>query len=64
MDDEQEAYEVVQEDAGFRVRDETGMSIMTCRDRGSAEHYASLLNRAYRKGYKAGYRAARGRRGD
>ena len=58
MDDE-DAYEVREDAAGFQVRDAAGANIMTCRDRRSAEHYAVLLNRAFRKGYKLGFRAAR-----
>jgi hypothetical protein len=62
VDEEQDAYEVAEDERGFHVRDSSGMTIMTCRDRRSADHYATLLDKAYRKGFKAGYRA--GRRND
>ena len=56
---DEDAYEVSEDEAGFRVQDAAGVNIMTCRDRRSAEHYAVLLNRAFRKGYKLGFRVAR-----
>ena len=62
MDDD-DPYYVQQDDAGFRVRDDNEVTLMTCSDRRSAEHYATLLNRAYRKGFKAGFREARHGRG-
>jgi hypothetical protein len=47
------------EQGRFRVVDKSGRIILDCGDRGSAEQYAALLNEAYRRGFKAGYRAAR-----
>ena len=52
-------YAVEQDDGKFAVVSATGMNILQCSDRRSAEHYVDLLNKAYRAGYKAGYRAAR-----
>jgi len=43
----------------FDVMDETGRLVVACGDTANAEQYAALLNEAYRRGYKAGYRAAR-----
>jgi hypothetical protein len=53
----------VEEAAGgrFQVQDAEGGVILVCGDRSSAEHYASLLNRAFRQGYKQGLRRARQR---
>ena len=42
-----------------QVLDETGRVILTCGDPASAADYVVLLNEAYRRGYKAGYRDAR-----
>ena len=44
---------------GFLVEDEQERSVLECGDRQSAEQYVALLNEAYRRGYKAGFRAAR-----
>jgi hypothetical protein len=40
----------------WEVQDESGRVVMACRDERSAIDYAVLLNEAYRRGYKAGYR--------
>ncbi len=46
-------------EGGFRVLSPDGYTVLECRDRHSADHYLELLNRAYRIGYKAGYRKGR-----
>ncbi len=50
-------YRIVQNDDEYRVQTGDGYVVVTCRDPHSAQHYASLLDQAYRVGYKAGYRA-------
>ncbi len=47
------------EQGRFRVVDAAGRVVLDCGDRASAEQYAALLNEAYRRGFKAGFRAAR-----
>ena len=56
---EEQPYGVDQQDGRFRVLDESGRVIMVCGDDSSAIHYAVLLNEAYRRGYKAGYRTGK-----
>ena len=36
-----------------------GLFALACVDAGNAEQYAALMNRAYRSGFKGGYRKAR-----
>jgi len=55
-DSEEKIYQVKAENGSFRVLDEADRVIMVCRDEGSANEYAVVLNNAYRKGFKAGYR--------
>lgn len=43
----------------WEVLDESGRVIVVCRDERGATDYAVLLNEAYRRGYKAGYRDAK-----
>ena len=47
-----DAYEVRQEADRFLICNDAGRIVMTCGDRGSAEHYADLLNRAFQAGYR------------
>jgi len=57
--DENDPY-TVEPDAGrFRVVDWEGNVILACGDSPSAEQYAELMNRAFRRGFKAGFRKAR-----
>ena len=51
-------YSVNTHDGKYDVCSPTGRTVMSCGDPGSASHYASLLNEAYRSGYKAGYHDA------
>ncbi len=58
--DQNQPYRVTPHDSGsYRVLDATGQTVCSCHDADNAQHYATLLNQAYRRGYKAGYRAAK-----
>jgi hypothetical protein len=59
FDDENIPYRVSQQGNQFAVLDGSGKIIMVCRDEGSANEYAALLNQAYRQGYKTGHRDAK-----
>jgi hypothetical protein len=59
QDDAQKPYAVETRERGFEVCDGAGRTVLACRDEGSAQEYATLLNEAYRRGYRAGYRQAR-----
>ena len=50
------AYQPQSRNGVWEVQDETGRVVMACRDERSATDYAVLLNEAYRRGYKVGYR--------
>jgi hypothetical protein len=52
-------YRVAPEGNGFRVLDTNDHVIITCSTAANAEQYAALLNEAYRRGYKAGFRNAK-----
>jgi len=54
-----EGYQVREQADHWEVISPAGHSVMTCRDQHSANHYAELMNKAYRVGYKAGYRAGK-----
>jgi hypothetical protein len=58
MDDEP-AYHVDHEDDTWGVYDAQGQRVCACGSELNAQHYAEMLNRAYKRGYKAGYRAAK-----
>ena len=59
--DEEEPYHVAPDDKGaqYQVLDWEGGVVMVCGDEHSAGHYAALLNAAFRRGFKAGFRQAR-----
>jgi hypothetical protein len=59
--DEQPAYRVEPGSGGFAVIEAAGSVQIFCRDVRNAEQYAALMNAAYRRGYKAGFRKGRGR---
>ena len=59
MDEEIEFCRADPEDETGRVVDASGSTICVCGSRPNAEGYAALLNQAYRRGYKTGYRVAR-----
>jgi hypothetical protein len=58
--DESQPYRVEPEDGRFRVVDWERNAILVCGDAMSAEQYAVLMNQAFRSGFNAGYRKARG----
>jgi hypothetical protein len=58
-DNEESSYQVEQREDVFKVLSPSGMTIMDCRDRHSAEHYAVLLTEAYRIGFRSGFRAGK-----
>lgn len=60
MTGEEAPYRVEPDDGGWRVLDADGNTCVACRDEQNARHYADLLCRAHRAGYKAGFRAGRG----
>ena len=53
------AYTLLEHDQRFEVRNASSRVIMVCGDKGSAEHYALLLNEAFELGYKMGFRDGR-----
>ena len=53
------AYRVEAKEEGDKVLSDAGYTIMVCHDEPSAIHYATLLTEAFKRGYKAGYRAAK-----
>jgi hypothetical protein len=57
--DESEPYNVQPEAGRFSIVDWEGNVILVCGDSPSAEQYAALMNRAFRRGFKAGFRKAR-----
>ncbi|MGH8023259.1 MAG: hypothetical protein ACRED1_06745 [Limisphaerales bacterium] len=61
MDETQPPYRVQPGDDHFQVVDPAGRVMLDCGNRESAEQYALLLNQAFQRGFKAGFRA--GKRG-
>lgn len=59
MNDDREAYRVVATEQQFDVVSASDQVVMSCRDSRSANHYATLLNQAFRAGYTAGFRDAK-----
>ena len=57
--DEKEPYTVQREEGRFRVVDWEGSVILACGDSPSAEQYAALMNQAFRRGFKSGFRKGR-----
>jgi hypothetical protein len=57
--DENEPYRVEAAQGVFQIVDAAGEVILACGEEANAGQYAVLLNQAYRRGYKAGYRKAR-----
>ena len=55
---ESEPYDIVPRGDSNCVVDDQGRDVITRRDEHSARHYADVLNRAYRHGYRRGYRDA------
>jgi hypothetical protein len=59
MDDFEPPYQIKPNESHFQVVDESGRVMLGCGDRVNAEQYAAMLNEAFRRGFKAGYRAAK-----
>lgn len=57
--DETPPYTVEPDGGRFRVLDRDGRVILACGDAPSAEHYAALMNQAFRCGFSAGVRKGR-----
>ena len=57
--DESEGYHIEQDEGRWRLCSAAGNVVLAGTDPHSAVHYLELLNKAYRAGYKAGYRDAR-----
>ena len=57
--DEQEPYRIAADAARFNVVDWEDNLVLTCTDAQSAQQYTAMMNQAYRRGFKAGYRKAR-----
>ena len=57
--DEDKPYRVEQANGAFQVVDAAGAIVVASDDAANAGQYAALLNQAYLRGYKAGYRKAR-----
>jgi hypothetical protein len=57
--DEHPPYRVEPEAARFKVVDEKSHVVVVTSSFANAGEYAALLNQAFRRGYKAGYRRAR-----
>ncbi len=57
--DETQPYRVDDQPDVYRVVNADGTTILECKDETSAHHYVDLLIKAYRAGYKSGYRVAR-----
>lgn len=57
--DEDVPYRVQSADNLFQVVDSSAQVLVACVDASNAGQYAALLNQAYRRGFKAGYRKGR-----
>jgi hypothetical protein len=57
--DEQEPYRTEPDRARFKVVDWEDGVVLICGDAPSANQYAALMNQAYRRGFRAGFRKAR-----
>lgn len=57
--DEHVPYRVEAEADRFVVVDCEGNAILSCSTPTNADQYAALMNQAYRRGYKTGFRNAR-----
>ena len=56
--DPKPAYQIESRNEKHAVTDRLGQTILVCGDAGSAGHYAALLNQAFDRGYKTGFRDA------
>ena len=58
-EDADKPYQAKTASGRAQVLDESGRVVLTCGDAASAADYVVLLNEAYQRGYKAGYRDAK-----
>ncbi|HEV2318725.1 MAG TPA: hypothetical protein VGV18_03180 [Verrucomicrobiae bacterium] len=59
MDENDLPYRTQSNNGRFQVVDPSGKVIVNCGDAATAEHYMALLNQAFARGFKAGFRAAK-----
>lgn len=59
MDDIEPPYRTQSTENQFQVVDESGRMVLSSGDRANADQYVALLNQAFQRGYKAGFRAAK-----
>jgi hypothetical protein len=59
MDEVETPYQVQSVESTIQVVDGSGRVVLNFGDRANAEQYAAMLNQAFERGFKAGYRAAR-----
>ena len=59
QEDERTPYEITQQGDAYHVVDQAGNLVCACGGKLNAQHYATILNQAYQRGYKAGYHAAK-----
>jgi hypothetical protein len=59
MDEIESPYRAQSTESRGQVVDETEKVILDCGNLASAEQYAALLNQAFQRGFKAGFRAAK-----
>jgi len=59
MNEIESPYRVQSSEGHIRVVDESGRVVLNCGDLANAEQYVALLNQAFQRGFKAGFRAAR-----
>jgi hypothetical protein len=52
-------YYVVKQSDDYCVMDSSNRTIVSCQNELNAQHYAELLNKAFKSGYKAGYKAGK-----
>jgi hypothetical protein len=54
--DESVTYRITAHDGRYRLVNAEGNTLLECQDEASARHYAELMNKAWRSGFRAGYR--------
>jgi hypothetical protein len=59
MDEIEPPYQVQSIESAIQVVDGSGRVVLNFGDRANAEQYAAMLNQAFERGFKAGYRAAK-----
>ncbi len=57
--DELVAYRIDAHEGRYRLLDVEGSTLLECQDETSARHYADLMNKAWRSGFRAGYRTGK-----